>query len=84
MLAQLSTLKIRLNIADTDLQYDDLLTNTLAATSAMFEKECNRTFARTVDATYEFDSDDVEIVPLIYPIELYFGVAADVRRLNYS
>ncbi len=69
MVAQLSTLKARLNIADTDLQYDDLLTSALAATSAMFEKECNRTFARTVDATYEFDSDDLELIPPIYPIE---------------
>ncbi len=69
MLAQLSTLKARLAIADTDLQYDDLLTSALAATSAMFEKECNRTFARTVDATYEFDADDLELVPPIYPIE---------------
>jgi len=69
MLAQLSTLKARLNIAAEDTQYDDLLTNTLAATSAMFEKECDRTFARTVDATYEFDSDDLEIIPPIYPIE---------------
>jgi len=69
MLSQLSTLKARLNIADADTQYDDLLTSALAATSAMFEKECNRTFSRTVDTTYEFDSDDLELVPPIYPIE---------------
>jgi len=69
MLAQLSTLKARLGIAETDLQYDDLPTNTLLALSARFDKECNRTFARTVDATHEFDSDDLEIIPPIYPIE---------------
>jgi hypothetical protein len=69
MLAQLATLKACLAIAVDDTQYDDLLTSALAATSAMFEKECNRTFARTVDATFEFDLDDVELVPPIYPIE---------------
>jgi hypothetical protein len=69
MPSQLSTLKARLAIPDTDPQYDDLLTSALAATTAMFEKECNRTFARTVDATDEFDVDDVELTPPIYPIE---------------
>ncbi len=69
MLAQLSTLKARLAIADTDVSNDDLLTNILAAISARFDKECNRTFARTVDATQEFGSDDLEIIPPIFPIE---------------
>jgi len=69
MLSQLSTLKARVGVADLDLQYDDLLTNTLVALSARFDNECNRTFARTVDATHEFDSDDLEIIPPIFPIE---------------
>jgi hypothetical protein len=69
MLTQLSTLKNRLLIADTDLQYDDLLTSALSAISATFEQECNRTFARTVDATYQFDSNDLEIIPPLFPIE---------------
>jgi hypothetical protein len=34
-----------------------------------WDNECNRTFARTVNATYEFDSDDLEIIPPIFPIE---------------
>ena len=69
MLAQLSTLKARLGIADADVSNDDLLTNILTALSARFGNECNRTFARTVDATHEFDSDDLEIIPPIFPIE---------------
>ena len=69
MLSQLSTLKARLTVADSDPQYDDLLTNALAAISATFDQECNRTFARTVDATCEFDSNDLEIIPPGFPIE---------------
>jgi hypothetical protein len=69
MLAQLSSLKARLSIPDTDPQYDDLLTSVLEALSARFDAETNRTLARTVDATFEFDPADTEISPPLYPIE---------------
>src|SRR5580765_1837883 len=69
MLSTLSALKSRLNIADTDITHDDLLTAALEAVSTRFERECNRTFARTENATYEFDPSDVEIIPDLYPIE---------------
>ncbi len=69
MLSQLSTLKTRLAILDTDPQYDDLLTNTLEALSARFDQETNRTLARTINATFEFDPTDNEICVPVYPIE---------------
>ena len=69
MLAQLATLKARLAIADTDVQYDDLLTNALTAISARFDRELNRTLARTVNATFEFIADECELLPPCYPIE---------------
>jgi hypothetical protein len=43
MLAQLTTVKSRLEILDTDTTYDDLLTNAIKAVSARFDGECNRT-----------------------------------------
>ena len=69
MLTQLSTIKARLGISDYDVQYDSILTNAIKAISARFDKECNRTFARTVDAAEEFDADDREILPSCFPIE---------------
>ena len=67
MLTQLTTLKTRLAIADT--QYDDLLTNAIRAVSARFDHECRRTLARTVNATQEFDAADTEFCVACYPIE---------------
>jgi hypothetical protein len=69
MLTQLSTLKARLAIPDTDPQYDALLTNAIKSVSARFDKETNRTLARTQNATHEFDPDDTEILVPCYPIE---------------
>jgi hypothetical protein len=69
MLSTLPSLKSRLSIVETDITHDDLLTAALDAVSTRFERECNRTFARTENATYEFDPSDVEIIPPIYPIE---------------
>ncbi len=69
MLTQLSTLKARLAILPGDTQYDALLTNTIKAVSARFDKETNRTLARTGAAAYEFDPDATEIIPPCYPIE---------------
>src|SRR5713101_3011248 len=67
MLTQLSTVKSRLALTVTD--YDDLLTNAIKAVSARFDKETNRTLARTTAATHEFDATDTEILPLCYPVE---------------
>src|SRR4051794_14089631 len=69
MLAPLDTLKARLAIDPLNVQYDDLLTNTLLALSARFDAETNRTLARTLDATFEFDADNTEISVPCYPIE---------------
>ncbi len=69
MLTQLLTLKIRLGIDESDVQFDAILTNTLLAMGRRFDNLCNRVFARTVGATYEFSADDLEIIPLLYPIE---------------
>src|SRR5437867_2473497 len=69
MLTQLSTLKLRLALDEFNVQYDTLLTNAITAISTRFDHECNRTLARTVDATHEFPADDLEILPPLYPIE---------------
>ena len=69
MLAQLSTLKLRLAIPEADTTQDALLTAALAAVSARFDKETNRTLARTADFTQEFDAGDTEVLASCYPIE---------------
>ena len=69
MLTTLSTVKSRLGLLDTDTQYDALLTSAIKAVSARFDKETNRTLARTVDATFEFPPEDTELIPPSYPIE---------------
>jgi hypothetical protein len=69
MLTQLPTVKSRLGLLDADTQYDVLLTNAIKAISARFDKETNRTLARTVDATFEFPAQDTELIPPCYPIE---------------
>jgi hypothetical protein len=69
MLTQLSTAKSRLAIPDADTTSDAILTSAIKAVSDRFDKECNRTFERTVAATHEFDAADTEICPVCYPIE---------------
>ena len=69
MLTQLSTIKSRLAIPAADLTNDDLLTSAIASVTARFDKETNRTLARRVSATHEFDATDTEILPPLYPIE---------------
>jgi hypothetical protein len=69
MLTQLATVKARLEILATDVAHDDLLTRAIQAVSSRFDRECNRTLARTVDATQEFGPGDTEIVARCYPIE---------------
>ena len=69
MLTQLSTIKARLALLDTDTQFDALLTNAIKAVSQRFDKECNRTFARTENFAQEFSADMTELCAVCYPIE---------------
>jgi hypothetical protein len=69
MLTQLTTVKARLAIDAFDLQYDTILTNAINAISFRFDKETNRTLARTVNITQEFDATDTEICLACYPFE---------------
>jgi hypothetical protein len=69
MLTQLATVKERLGILPGDTQYDSLLTREIETMSARFDRECNRTFARTVGATQEFPATGTEILVRCYPIE---------------
>src|SRR6516225_6965006 len=69
MLTQLATVKARLEILPSDVTHDDLLTRAIEAVSARFDRECNRTLARTVDATQEFGAGDTEIIARCYPVE---------------
>jgi hypothetical protein len=67
MLTQLSTVKARLVITVAD--YDDLLTAAIKAISTRFDKETNRTFARTTGLTDEFFATDTEVPVSCFPIE---------------
>ena len=69
MITQLITVKARLGIDEFEVKYDGLLTNAIKAVGARFDKVCNRTLARTVAATQEFDGNESEIVAVCYPIE---------------
>ena len=69
MLTQLATVKARLNIAPADVSQDDLLMRAIEAVGARFERECNRSFARTVGAMQEFPAASTEIIARCYPIE---------------
>ena len=69
MLTQLATVKARLEIASADTSHDDLLSRAIEAVSARFDRECNRTLARTVGATQEFGGGDTEIAVGCYPVE---------------
>jgi hypothetical protein len=69
MLTQLATVKGRLGLLESETQYDDLLTRAIEAFSARFERECNRTFGRTVGVCQEFLAGEIEIPVGCYPIE---------------
>ena len=69
MLTQLATVKSRLGIYEFDLKDDALLTRAIEAVSARFDRECNRTLARTANAAQEFNAADLELCPAVYPIE---------------
>src|SRR5690349_19485854 len=69
MITQLAAVKARLEIMPSDATHDDLLTRALEAVTARFDRECNRTLARTVGATQEFGAREMEIVARCYPVE---------------
>src|SRR6266699_3244594 len=69
MLITLPTLKTRLGIDEFDLSSDAILTNAINAISVRFDKETNRTLARTVNITQGFSADDTEICLESYPVE---------------
>src|SRR5258708_34125056 len=69
MLAQLATLKSRLALDPLDLTYDGLLVRAVAAGSARFEQETNRTLARTADFQQPFDARATELIAACYPVE---------------
>src|SRR5258708_21085014 len=67
MLTQLATIKSRLALTVTT--YDDILTSAIKGISVRFDKECNRTFARTEGIVEEFSGADTEVAVPCYPIE---------------
>jgi hypothetical protein len=67
MLTQLTTVKTRLQLADTT--FDDVVTAAIAAFSERFDRECNRKFARQVNAIEEFAASHLDICPACWPIE---------------
>jgi hypothetical protein len=69
MLTQLSTLKSRLGLADTDLLDDPFLLGTIRAVGARFEAECRRRFDRVAGAQYEFRPEATRIAVDRYPVE---------------
>ncbi|HWQ93779.1 MAG TPA: hypothetical protein VN673_19105 [Clostridia bacterium] len=69
MLTQLATIKARLGLTELDVVHDEMLTRVIRALSAWFDSECNRAFARTVDAAYEFAADETRLAVPCYPIE---------------
>ena len=69
MLTQLSTLKKRLGLDLFNVTFDELLNNAINALSERFDRECCRTFARTIGLAEEFPADDLELVLGCYPVE---------------
>ena len=69
MLTQITAVKARLELLATDVQYDAMLTQAIEAFSARFDRECNRTFARTVGASEDFPAGEIEVPVCCYPIE---------------
>jgi len=69
MLTQLATVKTRLRINGFDLDDDALITGLIRHASGRFALECNRTFDRGVDVTFEFRADQIDILPDRYPLE---------------
>jgi hypothetical protein len=68
-LTQLTTLKTRLGLREDDVKDDTLLAAFIESVSGRFEAECNRRFARTVGATFQFRADEMNVFIDRYPIE---------------
>jgi hypothetical protein len=71
MLTQLLTVKDRLKI--TDVIDDDYLTGLINAASDLFDRHCNRKFARGEALYQEFRGDELEVALERYPIEAIVG-----------
>lgn len=69
MLTQLLTVKTRLGIGEYEVKDDAILVNAIQAVSERFDRECNRTLARSVDRVEEFSAESVELRLGCYPIE---------------
>ena len=69
MLTQLITVKARLGLSQFEVKEDTMLLNAIKGISARFDRDCQRTLARTEDAVEEFIADEQEIRPACYPIE---------------
>ena len=69
MLTLLANVKTRLGLTELEIQYDALLAALIAAVSARFNRECQRTLGRTVDAAHEFSAESLAVSPPCYPIE---------------
>src|SRR5258706_7731423 len=69
MLTQLLTVKTRLGISEFEVKDDAILANAIKAISDRFDKECNRTLARSADRVEEFSAEEVELRLSCYPIE---------------
>jgi hypothetical protein len=69
MLTQLATVKTRLRLNSFDVDDDALITGLIRHASGRFALECNRTFDRGVDVTFEFRADQIDILPERYPVE---------------
>jgi hypothetical protein len=67
MLTQLTTVKSRLALTVTD--YDDLITAAIKAVSTRFDKDTNRTLARSTGFTDEFPATDTEVPASCFPIK---------------
>jgi len=70
VITQLATVKSRLAIAPGDVTQDDLLSRAIGALTSRFDRECNRTLARTDGFKQEFPAVDTEIIAGCYPIEM--------------
>jgi hypothetical protein len=69
MLTQLSTVKLRLAIAEADTQHDALLTSAIESVSALFDSISRRRLARGADLAHEFAANLAEICVHCYPVE---------------
>jgi hypothetical protein len=68
MLTQVATVKARLKLDESDVKDDVLLDQLIKLVSGRFEKEANRVFGYSAEATEEFQGDQIEIIPARLPI----------------